>query len=389
MKQVYIVADNIITSLGFSTEDNLHHIRNATTGIRKCDDPKLSLHPLFASFVQSDLLEEEFNIKTGLDPASFTRFEKLCLLSATDALSKIQFSPRQNTLFILSTTKGNINLLEKDKKDLFPSEKLYLWNSARLISRHFKNEAEPMVISNACISGLLAILTGYRLIRQGLFENVVVIGCDILSEFVISGFQSFQSLSPGPCKPFDADRNGLSLGEGAGTMILTSNPAFNTYAQEIIISGGASSNDANHISGPSRTGEGLFIAISKTLAETAAKPGEIDYISAHGTATPYNDEMETQALFRSGMTNIPVNSMKGFFGHTLGAAGVIESIIGMHSILNNELYPTAGFEMLGVTENINIIKDYRQKNINNFLKLASGFGGCNAAVLFKRYAGNH
>jgi len=239
---------------------------------------------------------------------------------------------------------------------------------------------EPLVISDACISGVQAIITSARLIRAGIYDNCVINGTDIISEFVLSGFNSFKSLSTGPCRPFDKTRDGLSLGEGSGTIILSScpEPAGN---DKILVSDGFSSNDANHISGPSRTGEGLLIAISRVLQKIS---GPIDFISAHGTATPYNDEMESVALSRAGLQDVPVNSFKGYWGHTLGAAGVIESIMSIYSIRNDILFNTLGFNEPGVTNPLNIVNVSAKKRINNCLKMASGFGGCNAAVLFYR-----
>ncbi len=150
---------------------------------------------------------------------------------------------------------------------------------------------------------------------------------------------------------------------------------------KITVGEGFSTNDANHISGPSRTGEGLYLAISRVLKRSQAA---IDFISAHGTATPYNDEMESMAITRTGLQNVPVNSFKGYWGHTLGAAGVIESIMGIYSLRNGILFSTKGFSEPGVSNPLNIISKSESREINNCLKIASGFGGCNAAILFQK-----
>ena len=175
---------------------------------------------------------------------------------------------------------------------------------------------------------MLAILTGMRLVQSGQYENAVVAGADVISKFVLSGFQSFQAISSAPCKPFDAARDGINLGEGAGTVILTSNK---NYSSGVKVTGGSVSNDANHISGPSRTGEELNLAINKALNAAELNATDIDFISAHGTATIYNDEMEAKAITLAGLQSFPVNSLKGYYGHTLGAAGLIESIISIQS----------------------------------------------------------
>jgi 3-oxoacyl-[acyl-carrier-protein] synthase-1 len=382
MPDVYITADNIISSLGFTTEENIINIKKNITGIKLINNSNFSPTPFYASLIDSEQLYSDF--KNIDNPKKFTRFEQMAVLSITDALrnSKVDIKNKK-TLFIISTTKGNIDILEQRNKNRFDYKKIYLWNTAKLLQQYFENPNMPIVVSNACISGLLGIIIGSRLIQSSQFENVIVTGGDILSEFVVSGFQSFLSLSTIPCRPFDVSRDGLSLGEGFGTIILTSNPEY--VNEKIIVTGGSSSNDANHISGPSRTGEGLYITIKNTLKEAGSKAiKHIDYISAHGTGTVYNDEMESKAITSAGMENVPVNSFKGYWGHTLGAAGIIESIAAINSMKENTLYKTMGFSKSGVSKNINVIDKTEKVKINNCLKIASGFGGCNAGIIFSK-----
>lgn len=389
MNKVFIGTDNIITSLGFTTQENIKNILDNVTGIRLNSDPNLSKSPFYVSVVDDMLLDVHYTgilnqYHPGKKQDEFTRLEQLLLLSAHDALSKSPVpAGDKSTLFILSTTKGNVDLLADTKKQLKNPNKLFLWNTANFLSRTFNNPNKPLVVSNACISGLLAIIYAARLIQHGKYENVIVCGVDIMTEFVASGFKSFQSLENGVCKPFDIARNGLSLGEGCGTIILTSNESYAT-APKIEFIGGASANDANHISGPSRTAEGLFLAMQSALSESGLTSDQIGYISAHGTATPFNDEMEAQALIRCNMADVPVNSFKGYFGHTLGAAGVIESILTIHSLKTGILYKTFGFETPGVTEKINVISEHTSSKIKYGMKLASGFGGCNATAIFAK-----
>ena len=228
---------------------------------------------------------------------------------------------------------------------------------------------------------MLAILTGMRLIQSGQYKNVVVAGADVISKFVLSGFQSFQAISASPCKPFDAARDGINLGEGAGTVILTSNKNHSTG---IKVTGGSVSNDANHISGPSRTGEELNLAITKAMKVAGLTASDIDFISAHGTATVYNDEMEAKAITLANLQSAPVNSLKGYYGHTLGAAGLIESVISIHSLKENMVIPTMGYQHIGVTKPINICSSLYKTTLQHCLKIASGFGGCNAAMIFSK-----
>jgi 3-oxoacyl-[acyl-carrier-protein] synthase-1 len=377
---VYLSADNIITSLGFTTGDNAANMLADKTGILLKEDVHMSPGPFYASLVDTSLLHEKFAAID--DPWKYTRFEQLAICSLKDALSRANFDPADpGTLFILSTTKGNIDLLEKTKERKFGKERIYLWNTAQLIQGFFKFRNQPVVVSNACISGIQAIMTGARLMRAGFFENIVINGTDIISEFVFSGFNSFKSLSNGPCRPFDKTRDGLSMGEGSGTVILTKTPSLSDKGKNIVVEEGISTNDANHISGPSRTGEGLYIAIDSLLKKNPLIP---DFISAHGTGTPYNDEMESVALTRAGLQHVPVNSFKGYWGHALGAAGIIETIMCISSIRDNVLYNTKGYHEMGVSNPLNIIDRVIYREINSCLKIASGFGGCNAALLLRK-----
>jgi 3-oxoacyl-[acyl-carrier-protein] synthase-1 len=389
MKQVFVTGDNIISSLGFTSDENFRNLKAGRTGISLQNDPVLSPSTLPLSVVDSQSLEERFatflaETGRGADPGSFTRLEQLVILSIHEATRTSGMNFRDNRLlFILSTTKGNIHLLEEKYRLVFDHKRLYLWELARVVQRFFGFANTPIVISNACISGVLALAAGTRQLRTGVYDQVIVTGADLISEFVISGFQSFQSLSPTACKPYDISRDGLTLGEGCGTILLSTEPLSDDSAR-ITVSGSASTNDANHISGPSRTGEELAFCMTRALDESGLVAGEIDFISAHGTATPFNDEMESKAIALSGLLDVPVNSLKGYWGHTLGAAGVIESVATIHCMKEDTLVASAGFGSLGVPEPIRVITRTEHANLVTSLKTASGFGGCNAAIVFRR-----
>lgn len=380
MIDVFISSENTITSLGFTTDESAALMLNGVTGIRLQDKQRITTDVFYASLVNTSLLREKFSF-IG-EEESFTRFEQLAICSIYDAISKSDLHlTGPDTLFILSTTKGNIELLEKGNNTKFGKERIYLWNTAKTISNHFGFRNEPLVVSTACISGAQAIITGLRLIRCGLYRNVVINGTDMITEFIVSGFNSLKSLSTGPCRPFDKTRDGLSLGEGSGTIILTSESTAVAWSEKIVVEDGFSSNDANHISGPSKSGEGLFISISRLLNKTPAK---VDYISAHGTGTLYNDEMESIALTRAELNSIPVNSFKGYWGHTLGAAGVIETIMCLYSMRHGVLFGTMGYHEHGVTNPLKISNLSESTEINSCLKIASGFGGSNSALLLRK-----
>jgi hypothetical protein len=256
-----------------------------------------------------------------------------------------------------------------------------LWRSAQRVAGYFKMKHPPLVVSNACVSGVAAVELGARLLREGWYENAVITGADEITAFTVSGFQAFKSISPEPCRPYDRNRNGLSIGEGAGTLVLTSREDRAPGNRKIYILGGATANDANHISGPSRTGDGLHYAIENALAQAGVQKSGLDFINMHGTATVFNDEMESRALALSALSGVPTNSLKGFFGHTLGASGVIEIVACITSLKQNRLMATKGFSTPGVPEHMNIITENTPATLHTFLKTASGFGGFNSAIV--------
>jgi 3-oxoacyl-[acyl-carrier-protein] synthase I len=368
MRNVYVAADNIFSPLGKNTFTNMDALKKGISGIQ-FHKTNISPEPFYASL---------FSPEEKSDEESITFFERIVINSALDAMKKIDFDPGdKKNGFILSSTKGNISLIENLPDDKIPEGRVSLNTSACIIANNLGFRSEPLVVSHACISGLLAIITGMRLIQSGVYENLVVSGADLISSFIFSGFRSFQAISPGPCKPFDAARDGISLGEAAATIILSANKT----PDAILLGGGSVSNDANHISGPSRTGEELFLAIGRALNQAGTHADEIDFISAHGTATRYNDEMEAKAFHLSSLSEIPTNSLKGYYGHTLGAAGILESIVTIHSMKENIILPSFGFKTPGTEMPVNIVKELKKAKLNKCLKTASGFGGCNAALI--------
>ena len=382
MGAAFITGENIVSPLGFTAEENFRNVSENKTGVKTIHDPAFIPLPFSGAQVEDEMLEKEFS-KLQLE-GKFTRLEKMMLISITDAVLSSGIDPASgNTLFVFSTTKGNIELLNKKLQNEFEPDRIQLWRTAQVVTEIFRNKNKPVVISNACISGVVAIMFAAELIQQGKYKNAIVCGMDALTEFVVSGFQSFLAISAEPCRPFDKSRTGISLGEACATVVLSSEKKNRGEAAVEII-GGATSNDANHISGPSRTGEGLVKAIDFVLSKYKVNPEDIDFVSAHGTATPYNDEMEAIAFSRTGLNEIPLNSFKGYYGHTLGAAGVLETVLTVHAMKNNLLIKSLGYTDHGVSKPINVIRENSKSKIDMALKVASGFGGCNAAMLLKK-----
>lgn len=371
MNEVYIIADNILSPLGQTTAENFYALCHTISAVKEHNDSTKSPAPFYASLFENELYNSQ---------ATFTKFEQLLIASITDAVSQTNIDIKSNkTALIISSTKGNISLLEENVLTPELKERISLSSSAEKITKHFGITTKPVIVSHACISGLVAMITAKRMLEAGVYDNILVAGCDIITKFILSGFQSFQAVSDELCKPFDADRKGINLGEAAATVILSTQKP---QAEKIIIlAGGAISNDANHISGPSRTGEELYMAIDAAMKEANVEKKDIDFISAHGTATIYNDDMESKAITLAGLQHVPLNSLKGYYGHTLGAAGLLETVISISSLKENKIIPTKGFETPGTAMPVNVCSSLIEKELNICLKTASGFGGCNAAII--------
>ena len=402
---IYKIGDNIISSLGFTTEENFTAVKQGISGIEHYDINTFSLPEAFvASLIDKEKLNDEFYSHCESDRQFFkiedsdfrqndscTALEKATILSVLTANKEAQIDlSNEKVLFILSTTKGNVDLLSSPnllKEEEFSPpfrefEGIYLWHTAKIITDFFKNPNTPTVVSNACISGSAAQIVALRELEAGNYDFAVVVGVDFLSKFIISGFQSFKALSPEICKPFDKDRCGLNLGEAAATIIYSREKTRVETGHAPSLQNGVIRNDANHISAPSRTGEGCYRALQYILSQTSNLKSQISFINAHGTATPYNDSMEVNAIVRAGMENIPVNSLKAFFGHTLGAAGVQESIISMKALEENMVLKSLYFNEQEFESQINISKENQFSDKRYFIKILSGFGGVNAALLF-------
>lgn len=375
-KNVYITETNCITPLGFDVESNWSAMLDGQTGIQSFQNDLLPGIPFHASVINTNKINASF--EKFEQNTNFTRLEKMMILALQPMISKHTITPK--TVFILSTTKGNITALENENNTIQSAQLSHL---AKKIAHYFDFSSEPIVVSNACVSGILAVAVAKRMIQTGLYDDAFIVAGDEVSEFVLSGFNSFQAMSESPCKPYDKDRNGVSLGEATAAVYVTSDES-KVNSKSVKVIGDGSINDANHISGPSRTGEGLFRSIQSAMQEAQISANKIDYISAHGTATMYNDEMEAIAFNRLHLENVSVNSLKGFFGHTLGASGLLETVLAIESANRNQLMTSKGFDELGVTQSINIITENKEKQVTCFLKTASGFGGCNTAVLFEK-----
>ena len=367
--KVYAISADVTSSLGMSLDDHWQAIAGGKSGIAKYEAVN---DETYWGAKLSEAQWEQISAATG-NEMDLSAFERLCVYSASKAIKSAAHTLNPDeTVFILSTTKGNVEWLNTANE-----HRTALDSSAELIAKEIGLLSKPVVVSHACVSGSVALLYAQRLLTSGRFKHAIVTGCDRFTPFVLSGFQSFQAIADGPCRPFDANRTGINLGEAAATIILSTK-----HTGSAMLLGGATSNDANHISGPSRTGAELSDAVNRALAEAGVRATEVSMVSAHGTATAYNDEMEAKALNLSGLSAVPLHSMKSYTGHTLGAAGVLESAMVIKALEEQQLIPSANFETLGVPVEVNVTTSMQPANINYVLKTASGFGGSNAAIVW-------
>ena len=360
-----VISDNITSPLGLTTEQTYKAVRQGKSGLSHypCENGEGGWNDLPFP-IEASLFNKEQWDKIMVD--GFSKFESLVLHSVKAAISTLIFN-KERAILILSSTKGDIELLEKGE------DMSSLADAAKKVSMAIGIENDPIVVCNACISGVSAIILGQRLVDCGNYSNVIVCGADVQSRFIVSGFQALKALSEEPCRPFDIERLGLNLGEAAATIVLSSEM---NSPKGWKIDKGAICNDAYHISAPHPKGLGAGMALCKM--KDADNP--ISVIGVHGTATMYNDQMESKAIEMAELQDVPLSALKGYFGHTMGAAGVLETIITMRALEDGLILPSKGFETCGVSGKVKISDKSVMVHGNTFVKMLSGFGGCNGAV---------
>lgn len=378
---VYVGNGDCVTPYGGKVREAIQGIVNGKSAIAEQQIKEINPEPFYGAITDKNELEIAFNL---LDyKGNFTILEKLMLVAVDSIVKTHQSAFNERWGLIISTTKGNIDALStQNEEEYFPA------HLARKIGNSIGIQNEPIVISNACVSGILAISVAKRMIQSKTFDHVIVLSGDLFSNFVFKGFQSFHAVSNVPCRPYDEARDGITLGEASAAILVTNDYTKLKYPVYFEVVGDSSINDANHISGPSRTGEGLFQSIRNAMNEAHIEAEEIDCISAHGTATLYNDEMEGKAFNRIALQNCPTYSLKGYFGHTLGSAGLLETVIALDFAQQNLMPPSLGYTNHGLTVPLHITQEFERKSVRIILKTASGFGGSNTAVLFKKIVEN-
>jgi len=355
---ISVLSTNITSPLGFTTEQNYLAIRSGCTALKLYEGLWGLPEPFAAS-----LFSEELKAALAID--GYTFFEAIAIRSIQEALTHISIdvaSPR--VVLLLSTTKGDI--------EGYPSD------AAQRIAKAIGVSTTPIVVCNACVSGLSAQLLASHLLSAGLYDYAIVVGAEVQSKFIVSGFQSLKAVSDEPCRPFDMERIGLNLGEAAATIIFAREAP--EWSWRLV--NGAARNDAYHIVSPSPVADGQTKAIEAAMKGWDKE--RLATICVHGTATLYNDQMEARAIQKAGLSDVPLSALKGYYGHTMGAAGVLETILTMCATDDGIVLASKGFTELGVSGKACITGDTRHTDKTSFLKLLSGFGGNNVAALFSK-----
>lgn len=376
---VAVAGCGALTAVGSGVEALRTALRANTSGLR-------AVEKFQGVRFQSSIVGATPGNGTGHDDDPAWRLATEALSEARDAAQKVLAAiPAPRIALILSTTKANIEALERasDGRPCSDSARRHLRAdllAADLAAAHGAR-GPVQCVSVACVSGLVALEQGAKLIQRGAADAALVVGVDHLSAFVVAGFTALKALDPQGCRPFDKDRCGLSPGEAGAAVVLA---RADLVARPLaFLRGWGGTNDANHLTGPSRDGSGLAAAIRSALASAQLVPSDIDLVHAHGTGTSYNDAMESLALRRVFGDACPaVSGAKGMLGHTLGAAGVVETIVCLLAMQENLLPGTPRLTTPAEGAPIGLLREPRPAaRLRHILKLNTGFGGINGAVI--------
>jgi 3-oxoacyl-(acyl-carrier-protein) synthase len=369
-----------VTAMGHGLPALRNALRANESGLRPC--PRFNSSRFQSSVVGA--VPQNGSSMAEDDPAYHLATEALAE-AREQARAKIKSIPAERIGLVLSTTKANIEALERvaDGRPCSDIARRHL--QANLLATDLADahgaRGPVQCVSVACVSGLIAIQQGAKLIQRGAADAVFVVGVDHLSAFVVAGFTSLKAIDPIGCRPFDRDRCGLSPGEAGAVVVLVRKD--DDTSSSIAVLGWGTSNDANHMTGPSRDGSGLALAIRLALAGSDLQPTDIDYANAHGTGTPYNDAMESMAMRAVfGEACPPISGTKGMLGHTLGAAGVVETIMCVLAMEDQLLPGTPRLTVAADGAPSTLLREPRPTTqLRHILKLNTGFGGINGAIV--------
>lgn len=398
INKIYVTGIGIISAIGKNVDETLVSLQNKKSGIGTLHhiQTRHQEHLSVGEVKQSD--EELKELCSASADKKLTRTSLLGMMAAAEAFRSAGIGDIREfkTGIVSATSVGGMGIAENyftrylDVNDhgdfLSYINTLDCSDSTERIADHLGIRDFLSTISTACSSSANSIMYGARLLQQGIVDRIVVGGTDSLSRFTINGFHSLKILDPQPCKPFDASRNGLNLGEGAGFIVLETEKSLKGKKVLCELSGYGNSNDAYHQTASSPDGAGAFLAMEKAFRRSGLKTEAISYINAHGTGTEVNDLSEGLALERIFNKNLPpVSSTKSYTGHTLAAAGGIEAVLSILAIQQNFIYPNLNFvnqmPELGFSP---VVKSETNHVVNHVLSNSFGFGGNTSSLIFSK-----
>ena len=333
--------------------------------------------------------------------ARLDRGGKLLLFAAAEAWEQSGWGAQENLPIILGTTGGGMShgqdyyrqaIDTPSRKRSQPTRVVHYQpgQQASLITEAFGSSGPVTIIANACASGANAIGHAYDQIRFGYTQRAMAGGYDALCLLIFSGFDTLQALSPTQCRPFDKQRDGLALGEGAAVLTLEELGSATRRGALILgeIRGYASTTDTHHLTQPHPEGAAAFATMTAACAQAEIDPARVDYLNAHGTGTPLNDAAEAQAIngwAGDSAPSLAVSSTKASIGHLLGAAGAVEAVICLMALREQWLPPQAALTELDPVCRFPIVRSPEERRIRHALSNSFGFGGANASLVLRRW----
>ncbi|WP_221393132.1 beta-ketoacyl-[acyl-carrier-protein] synthase family protein [Dyadobacter sp. NIV53] len=396
MSRVMVTGIGIISAIGNNISENydsLHHARSGITKATYFESLYTSTLPFGEVKCSNDELKQQLHLE---DHPGYTRTCLLAVKAFEEAiidsgLNQEQLSSYETALISASTVGGMCltdQLYQDANLESGGSEFLDAYNCAahtlKLIEK-YQIKGFSDTINTACSSSANAIMLGARLIKSGRAKRVIVGGVDSLAKYTVNGFNALKILSQFPSKPFDEERDGLNLGEAAAYLVLESEEIVGSKKVYAEICGYGNANDAHHPSAMSDDANGAILCMREAIASAGILPSQISYVNTHGTGTPNNDQVELFGLTSLFETIPPYNSTKSFTGHTLGAAGSVEAVFSILSIIKSEIFPSLHFEKPIVNFNIPPVSELiKNISVNYVLSNSFGFGGnCTSLVLGK------
>jgi len=395
LSRIFITGMGLISALGDSVEENRLCLQEARTGISDIRYYKTAYAgKLPAAEVRHRTEELNRNLFTKPNE-SITRTSLLALHAAGEAIRDSGLTTEEilsaETSLVGATTVGGMCLTDELYHDALAKEKgtpylsSYDYASVTLaIQERYGVRGEIATINTACSSSANSIIYGARLMRHGFARRAIVGGAESLAKFTINGFNALNILSSKPCMPFDRDRSGLNLGEGAAFLVLEKEEDLKGKKVYAELSGFGNKNDAYHPSSNSPEGRGPYLSMVEALEKSGMGAGDIDYINAHGTGTENNDETESRAMMRLFENVPPFSSTKSFTGHTLGAAGAMEAVYSILSLIHQEVYPSVSFYHPIPETGLVPVLQFEKRKVRHVMSNSFGFGGNCSTLIFSK-----